>query len=101
MSRLFMVVLNAIGIGAITAVIATVLMSSLRDPGAPGAYNLLLFFIFAAALLTESSRELGIDVRTGTEATHAAKDEHGFALLRDRLGANQIARMGDLDVVDR
>ncbi len=35
---------------------------------------------FAAALLAESSRELGIDVRTGTEATHAAKDEHGFTL---------------------
>jgi pyruvate/2-oxoglutarate dehydrogenase complex dihydrolipoamide dehydrogenase (E3) component len=35
---------------------------------------------FAAALLTESSRELGIDVRTGAEATHAAKDKRGFTL---------------------
>jgi pyruvate/2-oxoglutarate dehydrogenase complex dihydrolipoamide dehydrogenase (E3) component len=35
---------------------------------------------FAAALLTESSRELGIDVRTGVQATHASRDERGFTL---------------------
>jgi pyruvate/2-oxoglutarate dehydrogenase complex dihydrolipoamide dehydrogenase (E3) component len=39
---------------------------------------------FAAALLAEASRKLGIDVRTGASATHAGKDEHGFTLtLRD------------------
>jgi pyruvate/2-oxoglutarate dehydrogenase complex dihydrolipoamide dehydrogenase (E3) component len=35
---------------------------------------------FASVLLTESSRELGIDVRIGTQATHATKDDHGFTL---------------------
>jgi pyruvate/2-oxoglutarate dehydrogenase complex dihydrolipoamide dehydrogenase (E3) component len=35
---------------------------------------------FAAALLTKSSQELGIDVRTGAQATHAAKDDRGFTL---------------------
>jgi pyruvate/2-oxoglutarate dehydrogenase complex dihydrolipoamide dehydrogenase (E3) component len=39
---------------------------------------------FAAALLMEASQELGIDVRTGAQATHASKDERGFTLtLRD------------------
>jgi pyruvate/2-oxoglutarate dehydrogenase complex dihydrolipoamide dehydrogenase (E3) component len=35
---------------------------------------------FAAALLTESSKELGIDVRTGAQATQAVKDKRGFTL---------------------
>jgi pyruvate/2-oxoglutarate dehydrogenase complex dihydrolipoamide dehydrogenase (E3) component len=35
---------------------------------------------FAATLLTDSSQELGIDVRTGTQATQAAKDDRGFTL---------------------
>ncbi|MFZ0388644.1 MAG: NAD(P)/FAD-dependent oxidoreductase [Solirubrobacteraceae bacterium] len=35
---------------------------------------------FAAALLLEGSRELGIDVRIGARATHASKDERGFTL---------------------
>jgi pyruvate/2-oxoglutarate dehydrogenase complex dihydrolipoamide dehydrogenase (E3) component len=35
---------------------------------------------FAAALLTESSRELGIDVRVGIQATRASKGAHGFTL---------------------
>jgi pyruvate/2-oxoglutarate dehydrogenase complex dihydrolipoamide dehydrogenase (E3) component len=39
---------------------------------------------FAAALLIDASRELGIDVRTGAQATRATRDEHGFTLtLRD------------------
>jgi pyruvate/2-oxoglutarate dehydrogenase complex dihydrolipoamide dehydrogenase (E3) component len=35
---------------------------------------------FASALLTESSQELGIDVRTGAHAKQATKDAHGFTL---------------------
>jgi dihydrolipoamide dehydrogenase len=35
---------------------------------------------FAATLLREASQALGIDVRTGVQATHATKDEHGFTL---------------------
>lgn len=51
-SRIFMVVLNAIGIGAIVAVITAVLLAPLKDANAePGAFNMLLMFVFAATLL--------------------------------------------------
>jgi pyruvate/2-oxoglutarate dehydrogenase complex dihydrolipoamide dehydrogenase (E3) component len=48
---------------------------------------------FAAALLTESSRELGIDVRTGTQAAHAAKDDNGFTLT---LASGEVLRSDEL-----
>jgi pyruvate/2-oxoglutarate dehydrogenase complex dihydrolipoamide dehydrogenase (E3) component len=48
---------------------------------------------FAAALLTESSQELGIDVRTGTQATQAAKDERGFTLT---LASGEALRSDEL-----
>lgn len=52
-SRIVMVVINAIGIGAIITVIATIALQPLKSANSePGAYNMLLFFIFAASLLT-------------------------------------------------
>jgi pyruvate/2-oxoglutarate dehydrogenase complex dihydrolipoamide dehydrogenase (E3) component len=44
---------------------------------------------FAAALLMEASQELGIDVRIGTQATHAIKDGDGFTLTLDSGDALQ------------
>ncbi len=49
-SRIMMVVINAIGIGAIAAVVAMIALQPLKSANEPGAYNMLLFFIFAAAL---------------------------------------------------
>ena len=51
-SRIFMVALNAIGIGAIVAVITAILLSPLKEANAePGAFNMLLIFVFSASLL--------------------------------------------------
>ena len=51
-SRMFMVALNAFGIGAIVAVIAAIALAPLKSANAePGAYNMLLFFIFSASML--------------------------------------------------
>ena len=51
-ARIFMVALNAFGIGAIVAVIAAIALAPMQARNAePGAYNMLLFFIFAAAML--------------------------------------------------
>ncbi|MHB1207106.1 MAG: hypothetical protein ACYCZX_16170, partial [Rhodospirillaceae bacterium] len=51
-SRIFMVALNAIGIGAIVAVITAILLAPLKEANAePGAFNMLLMFVFAATLL--------------------------------------------------
>ena len=52
-SRIFMVVVNAVGIGAIATMGMAIAVSTMRDSGAPGnAYNMLLLFTFAAAVLT-------------------------------------------------
>jgi adenylate cyclase len=52
-ARIFMVVVNAFGIGVIATMIMAIMVSSMRESGAPGdAYNMLLFFTFAAVLLT-------------------------------------------------
>jgi pyruvate/2-oxoglutarate dehydrogenase complex dihydrolipoamide dehydrogenase (E3) component len=48
---------------------------------------------FAAELLTEASRELGIDVRTGAQATRAAKDDSGFTLT---LGDSDVLHSDEL-----
>lgn len=54
-SRIVMVVINAIGIGAIFTVIAMIALQPLKSAGAaPGAYNMLLFFIFAASMLASA-----------------------------------------------
>ena len=51
-SRIFMVALNAFGIGAIVAVIAAIALAPMQARNAePGAYNMLLFFVFAASML--------------------------------------------------
>jgi adenylate cyclase len=51
-ARIFMVGLNAVGIGAIAAVIAAIALAPLKDANPePGAFNMLLMFIFAATLL--------------------------------------------------
>jgi len=52
-SRIFMVVVNAVGIGAIATMGMAIAVSTMRDSGAPGnAYNMLLLFTFAASVLT-------------------------------------------------
>jgi pyruvate/2-oxoglutarate dehydrogenase complex dihydrolipoamide dehydrogenase (E3) component len=48
---------------------------------------------FAAALLTEASRELGVDVRTGARATRADKTPHGFTLT---LGDGEVLPSDEL-----
>ncbi len=54
-SRIVMVGINSIGIGAIVTVIAMIALQPLRSAVAePGAYNMLLFFIFAASMLASA-----------------------------------------------
>lgn len=54
-SRIVMVVINSIGIGAIITVIAMIALQPLKSANAePGAYNMLLFFIFAASMLASA-----------------------------------------------
>lgn len=54
-SRIVMVVINAIGIGAIFTVIAMIALQPLKSANAePGAYNMLLFFVFAASVLASA-----------------------------------------------
>ena len=51
-SRIFMVALNAFGIGAIVAVITAIAPAPMQARNVePGAYNMLLFFVFSAAML--------------------------------------------------
>lgn len=51
-SRIFMVLLNAFGIGAIGTVIMAVALSSLRGSAVGNTFNMLLLFTFAALALT-------------------------------------------------
>ncbi len=51
-SRIVMVAINSIGIGAIVTVLAMIALQPLKSANAePGAYNMLLFFIFSASML--------------------------------------------------
>ncbi len=54
-SRIVMVVINAIGVGAIVTVLAMIGLQPLKAANAEaGAYNMLLFFIFAASMLASA-----------------------------------------------
>lgn len=54
-SRVVMVAINAIGMGAIFTVVAMIALQPLKSANAePGAYNMLLFFIFAASMLASA-----------------------------------------------
>lgn len=54
-SRIVMVVINAIGIGAIVTVLAMIALQPLKSANSePGAYTMLLFFIFAATMLASA-----------------------------------------------
>ncbi|MBY0511900.1 MAG: adenylate/guanylate cyclase domain-containing protein [Rhodospirillaceae bacterium] len=51
-SRIFMVVVNAFGIGAIVTMMMAIGLGSLRGSATGNSFNMLLLFIFAATLLT-------------------------------------------------
>lgn len=52
-SRIFMVVVNAFGIGAIATMVLAIMLSSFRESGAAAgsSFNMLLLFTFAAVML--------------------------------------------------
>jgi len=97
-SRIFMVGINAFGIGAITTMIMAVMLASMRD-AAGGAYNMLLLFVFGASGLTAGLTLFKIYVpielilwrNKGPEAQHRAIEALIFGTAGSDKGTPRAA----------